>query len=296
MSDNPKHEQQFPVRLTLAQRKVVAEVFSQFSERLRLDEPNERMVSFTLDEMRAIHQTVRLGIQPADSGMKRNSLRHVAFVTEQAIEHFQGIGRIPVKERLYQFKITVKDTRPPIWRRIQVRDCTLDKLHEWIQTAMGWTNSHLHHFRINDQLYGDLRLMEENFDEFRHADSTVTTLSRIIPKSGKRFHFEYQYDFGDSWWHEVLFEGCLRADPGQQYPLCLEGERACPPEVVGGTSRYRAFLKAIADPDHRRHGEYLRWVGGSFDPEAFDAESATTRMRRGLPNWREMERTARRRA
>jgi len=296
MSDNQKHDQQFPVRLTLAQRKVVAEDFSQFSERLRLDEPNERLVSFTLDEMRAIHLKARLGIQLADSGMKRNSLRHVVYVTERAIEHFQGIGKIPVKERLYQFKITLKGIKPPIWRRIQTSDCTLDKLHDRIQTALGWTNSHLHHFRINEELYGDPRLMEENFDEFGYKDSTVTRLSRIMPKSGKRFHFEYEYDFGDSWWHEVLFEGCLRADPGQWYPLCLEGERACPPEDVGGTSRYKAFLKAIADADHRRHEEYLVWIGGSFDPEAFDPEQATKTMRRGLPNWREMERAARRRA
>jgi hypothetical protein len=82
MSNKQEHEQQFPVRLTLAQRKVVAEVFSQFSERLRLDERNERMVSFTLDEMRAIHQKARVGVHRADSGMKRTSLRHVRHVTE----------------------------------------------------------------------------------------------------------------------------------------------------------------------------------------------------------------------
>jgi len=67
---------------------------------------------------------------------------------------------------LYQFKISLLDIKPPIWRRIQVWDCTLEKLHEHIQTAMGWTNSHLHQFKIDDQLHGDPPLMEESFEEW----------------------------------------------------------------------------------------------------------------------------------
>lgn len=288
MSDNQPHEQQFPLKLTLAQRKVVAEILAPLAERLRLSEPNERLVSFSLNEMRTIHEQARLAIAATDSGMKRNSLRHVEYVTEQAIELFQGIGKIPVKERIYQIKIRLKGIKPPIWRRIQTRDCTLDKLHEQIQMALGWTNSHLHCFRVSGKLYGDPMLMEEDFAEQGYTDSTVTMLSKIVPKSGERFYFEYEYDFGDSWRHEVLFEGCLRCDPGERYPLCLEGERACPPEDVGGTSGYRSFLRAVTNPEHRRHEENIVWVGGSFDPEAFDPEKATKEMRRGLPNWRLM--------
>jgi hypothetical protein len=114
---------------------------------------------------------------------------------------------------VYQFKITLLESRPPIWRRIQVQDCTLDKLHEHIQTAMGWTNSHLHHFSIGERLYGDPMLMAENFEEMGYEDSTTTKLSDRLPRSGKRFRFEYEYDFGDGWWHELLFEGCVRAEP-----------------------------------------------------------------------------------
>lgn len=110
-------------------------------------------------------------------------------------------------DQLFQFKITLKDARPPIWRRIQIRDCTLDKFHEHIQTAMGWTNSHLHHFRVGQQLYGDPELMQENFEDMDYMDSTTTNVSDILPRSGKRFRFQYEYDFGDSWHHEVLFEG-----------------------------------------------------------------------------------------
>ena len=189
---------------------------------------------------------------------------------------------------VYQFKITLLESHPPVWRRIQVQDCTLDKLHEHIQTAMGWTNSHLHHFKVGEQLYGDPDLMQENFEDMGYKDSTTTRISDILPKTGKRFRFRYEYDFGDSWDHEVLFEGVVRADPKVKYPLCLEGARACPPEDCGGIWGYADFMEAIQNPDHERHEELLEWVGGRFDPEAFDPRRATKAMRKGLPDWRSM--------
>jgi hypothetical protein len=195
------------------------------------------------------------------------------------------------KDAVYQFKITLLESQPMIWRRIQVQDCTLDKLHEHIQTAMGWTNSHLHQFRIGEQRYADPMLMEEDFEEFGYHDSTTTMLSDILPKTGKRFRFQYEYDFGDSWHHEVLFEGVVQADSKVKYPLCLEGERACPPEDCGGIWGYPDFVEAIQNPDHERHEELLKWVGGSFDPEEFNSGKATKAMRKGLPDWRsEVER------
>ena len=106
-----------------------------------------------------------------------------------------------------------------------------------------------------------------------------------MPKSGKRLRFEYEYDFGDSWHHEVVFEGCLRAERGGRYPVCVEGARACSPEDVGGTPGYQEYLEAMAEPDHERHDEFMGWRG-SFDPEAFDPVKATKRMKRGLPDWR----------
>ena len=130
--------------------------------------------------------------------------------------------------------------------------------------------------------------MEENFERDGFEDSTTTMFSEILPATGKRFRFEYEYDFGDGWQHEVLFEGRLEAEPGKQYPLCLEGARACPPEDVGGVWGYADFLEAIADPEHEEHDGLLEWAGGRFDPEEFNPAIATRRMKQGLPDWRSM--------
>ncbi len=187
---------------------------------------------------------------------------------------------------VYQFKITLLESRPLIWRRIQVKDCTLDKLHEHIQSVMGWTNSHLHHFLLGKQLYGDPELIKENFEEMAYKDSTTTKISNILPKDGKRFSFVYEYDFGDCWEHEVLFEGCPKPEAGRQYPIRLEGERACPPEDVGGVRGYEDFLNTIQDKSHEERAETFEWAGGWFDPEEFDPVVATKSMKKGIFDWR----------
>ena len=288
MTTDQKTEPQFPLRLTEAQRKVVAEINPELADRLKLNERNQRVVSFTRDELTTIHRRASSHVRQAGSGMKRNSLRHLIDFTRNAVEDSQGLRSIPASERLYQFKVTLLHIKPLIWRRIQVRDGTLDRLHVHIQTAMGWTNSHLHHFEFGSKLYGDPWLMDENFEEYRYGNSTITKLSDVLPRSGQRFRFEYEYDFGDCWRHEVLFEGCLRVEPGQRYPLCLEGARSCPPEDVGGTAGYQEFLAVLADPEDEQHDQYLAWSSGRYDPELFDPVKVTKRMRRGLPNWRNM--------
>lgn len=175
---------------------------------------------------------------------------------------------------VYQFKITLKGIKPPIWRRIQTKDCTLDKLHEHIQTAMGWTNSHLHQFDIGGVRHGDPELLQGDWgDDEPLVNSRRTKISKIVPADGKRFRFSYEYDFGDGWEHEILFEGCLQAEKGTRYPLCLEGSRACPQEDVGGIYGYMEYLEALADPNHERHEEFMEW-SGPFDSEVFDAKTA----------------------
>jgi hypothetical protein len=193
----------------------------------------------------------------------------------------------PNLDVLYQFKITLLDSNPPVWRRIQVQDCTLDRLHEHIQTAMGWTNSHLHQFDIKGQRYGDPELLGDGFEDFECVDSTVTMVGDILPQAGKRFAFKYEYDFGDGWEHEVLYEGRPPLEKRKKYPLCLEGERACPPEDVGGVWGYAEYLEALADPQHECHDEYMEW-SGPFDPDYFDPKKATREMKKGLPDWRRL--------
>ena len=196
------------------------------------------------------------------------------------------LGRVnkPAKnqEPVYQFKITLPGTHPLVWRRIQVKDGTLDRLHEYIQTAMGWTNSHLHYFKIGEHLYGDPMLMEDHMEGKDYRDSTTTILSDILPTSGKRFRVVYQYDFGDNWEHEILFQGCRSAESYRRYPVCLDGQRACPPEDVGGTPGYDEFLEAIADTGHQEDDDKVRWVGGTFDPDAFDPIAASKAMRKRI--------------
>jgi len=248
------------VVLTYAQRKVVADLLPKLADRLKLDEKNPRTIAFTTKELEWIKQKAEAARPHAETGMFRNSLRHVVDAVTKALEESEGIGSIPASERLYQFKITLLESQPPIWRRIQVKNCTVDKLHERIQTAMGWTNSHLHQFEIDGERYGDPELIDDGFEDFECVDSTVTKISEIVPKDGKRFVFRYEYDFGNDWQHEVVFEGCLRAESGRRYPLCVEGERNCPPEDVGGVWGYGEFLEALADPKNEQHDDFVEWA------------------------------------
>jgi hypothetical protein len=257
-------------------------------ERLLLDMPNPRVVPLTLDELETIQKLAAEGVSKTENGRITNAFRKIIVIVANVMEKSKGIGSIPVSQRLYQFKIALNESNPLIWRRIQVKNCTLDKLHEHIQTAMGWSNSHLHQFKIDGELYGDHDLLDNGFEGFDGDDSTVTMINKIVPSEGNRFAFVYEYDFGDCWEHEVLFEGCLRSEKGRRYPICVEGERSCPPEDVGGVWGYREFLEAVADPKHERHEEFVEWAG-PFDPEHFDSVKLTKKMRRGLPDWRQNE-------
>jgi hypothetical protein len=178
---------------------------------------------------------------------------------------------------LFQFKITLQHIKPAIWRRIQVPDCTLVEFHECIQAAFGWHNCHLHQFDIDGVRYSQLAPDGNDFD-LDFEDEIDIHLSMLLPKSAKRKRWTYEYDFGDGWRHAILFEKFPTRDPKAKYPLCLEGERACPPEDCGGPYGYEDFLAALADPLDERHEEMLEW-GGPFDPEAFDAKEATAAMR-----------------
>ena len=181
-------------------------------------------------------------------------------------------------DQLFQFKITLLDIKPPIWRRIQIPDCTLADLHEYIQVALGWWNSHLHLFEIDGERYSQPSPDGDDY-ELDFKDESDIFISKLLPKSGTRTRWIYEYDFGDGWRHEILFEGFPPKAPKVTYPLCLEGKRACPPEDCGGPWGYSDFLDVIANPKHEEHTEMLEW-SGPFDPDAFDAKKASREMRK----------------
>ena len=274
--------------LTPAQRKEVAKLAPDLAGRLKLDEDASRTILMSLSEATNLRTKTQRALRTA-RGMPRNSLASIFDALRKSIDAVQGIGAIPNDKRVYQFKITLMGIRPAVWRRIQVKNCELDTLHERIQLAMGWTNSHLHEFMIDGQRYGDPWLLEyEDADEPRFVSTRETYLKDLVPKSGSKMKFDYSYDFGDSWEHEIVFEGCLLAELGQRYPLCVEGESACPPEDVGGISGYAEYRKIMRSGRGRQYAEFLEWRG-PFDPDAFDADAASRRMRRGMPDWRKTD-------
>ncbi len=116
---------------------------------------------------------------------------------------------------IYQFKVTMLDIKPAIWQRIQVPDCTLADLHEYIQAAFGWWNYYMHQFDIDGERYGPPAPDDMDFG-LEIIDEMDMPLSKLIPKSGRKPRWIYEYDFGDGWRHEVLFEGCLRAERGKR--------------------------------------------------------------------------------
>ncbi|NOZ05978.1 MAG: plasmid pRiA4b ORF-3 family protein [Chloroflexi bacterium] len=173
----------------------------------------------------------------------------------------------PSKNKVYQIKVTLRGSKPPIWRRLLVPgETSLYDLHKIIQIAMGWTNSHLHQFVIDGEYYsipsnyGWEPTMDER--EYRLADVALAEKRRFI----------YEYDFGDSWEHQIIVEKILPADPNTQYPRCLKGKRACPPEDVGGVWGFAGFLEALRDPTHEEHEMYREWWGEKFDSENFNLE------------------------
>lgn len=185
------------------------------------------------------------------------------------------------KAALYRFKIVLQETNPAIWRRIETRDLTLEQLHALIQTAMGWTNSHLHQFEIAGSRYSDPRFMT---DDFGAIDYSGLRVSDLVAQHGAKLRMGYEYDFGDGWQHEIVLEKVTESEPKIRLPRCLDGAGACPPEDIGGVYGFVDYVEAITNPNHSEYNEFLEW-NGPFDPAQFDAAQATRRMKQGLPTW-----------
>jgi len=181
----------------------------------------------------------------------------------------------PRAENAVQLKVTLKYIKPPIWRRLLLPDnYTLGDLHGAIQIAMGWGNYHLHAFRIGGIEYTS---EEANLDELEMEDEDTVLLKTVTKRPKQKF--TYEYDFGDSWQHEIVVEKIPPLDPQGKYPVCVAGARACPPEDCGSVPGYYGILEAIGDPDNPEHKELLEWLGGSYDPEHFDLDAVNRRLR-----------------
>jgi hypothetical protein len=170
----------------------------------------------------------------------------------------------------YQVKITLAGSKPPIWRRLLVRDNTdLHRLHLIIQDAMGWQNSHLYQFEIDETRYTEF--FDDGFvaDDERPASSV--RLGDLSLEKG--VSFLYNYDFGDDWYHECEIEEVLQFQRDAEYPRCLAGRRACPPEDCGGIHGYDSMLSALRSHSHPDRKHWVEWIGANWDAEAFDLQA-----------------------
>jgi hypothetical protein len=186
-------------------------------------------------------------------------------------------SRAPVA--VYQFRITLLEISPPVRRTIQVPGSySFWDLHVAIQDSMGWLDYHLHLFRVTDPGAGAVVQIGIPDEDAFEGDEPILPgwdlpIARYFALPGAVAR--YEYDFGDGWEHEITLEAILPPAQGKRYPRCLGGERRCPPEDCGGIGGYEGLLAVIRDPTHREYESTLRWLGGRFDPERFNAQQVT---------------------
>jgi hypothetical protein len=178
------------------------------------------------------------------------------------------------KKLTYQFKVSLKEIEPTIWRRIEVPAIySFWNLHVAIQDAMGWLDYHLHVFYVPNPETGVIAEIgipdDEPFeDDLVSLPGWEIPLTEYFIKPGDRA--DYEYDFGDGWEHEIVLEKIQSRVPKAKYPRCLDGARACPPEDCGGIGGYESMLEVISDPSHEEYESTMTWLGRRYDPESFD--------------------------
>jgi hypothetical protein len=202
---------------------------------------------FTLDELDELLDHVEQSVYRAKGNDRQKLLRIVEKVSKQLGSTIDPNemprSRLPKRtDTVFQIKVTLRGIDPPIWRRIQTRDCTLEELHALIQVTMGWECEHLYRFTIGGVDYADPAMTSDEEVE----DACGTRLSAVLPVENRRPRFSYEYDFGDEWIHQLIVEERLLPKDGVKYPMCVGGQRACPPEDCGGPWAYPDFVEAKA--------------------------------------------------
>ncbi len=217
------------------------------------------------DRLRRHYAQFKATLQAAGVPSKRRQRRRAAA---------PRLSPAQARKLTFRFRITLQDVAPPIWRLIEVpASYTFWDLHVAIQDAMGWTDSHLHMFEIaTGDLESPLRIgspIDEDYEEDLPIQASWDVrLTAHFRRPGDSVM--YEYDFGDSWVHDVYLEAVERARGGQGQPKCLDGERACPPEDCGGAIGYEDLVAAMEDPAGDAYREYVEWLGAPYDPEAFN--------------------------
>jgi hypothetical protein len=174
---------------------------------------------------------------------------------------------------MLQLNIILRESDPLIWRRVLVpADHHLGHLHFVIQMAMGWTNSHLHQFKISGIKYAS-----PNYEELPNnvKNEKMYKLSALLNDGSS---FQYDYDFGDGWRHDIVVEKVLPQGKKDACPVCLAGENACPPDDCGGIDGYYELLKIIKDPKHPEYEEKSVWLG-EFDPAGFNIKEVNAALK-----------------
>jgi hypothetical protein len=170
--------------------------------------------------------------------------------------------------KTYQIQISLDGSRPKIWRRLLIpSDLLLQDFHTIIQIAMGWENDHLYQFAKGRNFYSPEDCTP---DEMNNVEYEEIKISDLLKKEKDKIL--YEYDFGDSWRHDIILEKILPTDDKLRNPICTDGKMACPPEDCGGIWGYATLLGILKQPGHEEYEDYLSWVGTEFDPTHFDKE------------------------
>jgi hypothetical protein len=177
------------------------------------------------------------------------------------------------------FHVAISGTEPIVWRKIRLSDdMTLDDFHGAIQGSFGWENSHLHAFRMSRRRrYSGIETDEMDPFADEQDDSNSVTIKMVVALREKKFI--YEYDFGDSWNHEIKIVSVEPLAKALRYPECIDGERCGPPEDCGGIHGFESFKEIMADPKNEEHTEMKEWYGGRFNPEWFSVADANKRIR-----------------
>lgn len=176
---------------------------------------------------------------------------------------------------VYQLKIMLRNSKPPIWRRVLVPSSVrLDELHNIIQASFEWLDYHLHNFRVGawpGTLYGPAD--PEPFGD-PEIDERTVSLHQILEAEGDKF--VYTYDFGDDWEHVITLEKVLAPSEGDRLPRCTGGRGQAPREDSGGVWGWMDKIDAVNNPEHPDHEEFREWLGlqrgETIDPKEFDVD------------------------